>query len=235
MTKRNGKKQRLKFTPTELIKPSRPTIKRLEAKTKNQQLYIDTINHNKITFCSGIAGTGKTKIAISLAIEGVLDAHYDRIIITRPLVQAGENLGHLPGSFEEKLSPYLMPLFDEIEGYLSQEEVKQWQTDGTLEIAPIAFMRGRNFHNSFIVVDESQNMTHQQLLMVLTRIGKNSKMVLNGDPTQCDLNRGQAGAFHDLLTKLQGINNLGTVYLDKHDVVREQIVSDILERLELDK
>lgn len=230
-------KQRVKFVPTDVIRPKqddRKNTKRLEAKTKNQQLYIDTIINNKITFCSGIAGTGKTKIGISMAMEGMLDNKYDRIVITRPVVQAGENLGHLPGSFEEKLNPYLMPLFDEIETYLTDSELRDWQANGKLEIAPIAFMRGRNFHNTFIVADEAQNMTEAQLIMLLTRIGKNSKMVINGDPTQCDLPNNKGGAFMYLLEKLQGVTNLGTVYLDKHDVIREQIVADIMERLGLD-
>lgn len=230
------KKTRTKFVPLDNVLVNRQTnIPRLKAQTPNQQAYIDCVNQNKIVFCSGLAGTGKTKISVSMAVESVIDGYHDRILITRPAVQArGEDLGHLPGTLENKLHPYLMPIMDELSVYLTESEIKGWQETGKIQIVPIAFMRGRNFHNSFIIADEAQNMIESQLIMLLTRIGRNSKMIINGDPTQCDLHDKHAGAFKSFIYRLQGVPDLGTVHLGKEDIIREKIVSDILQRLELD-
>jgi phosphate starvation-inducible PhoH-like protein len=235
MKNKPTKKSRTKFIPVDLVKEHSIYIPRLKAKTPNQQRYIDCINDNKITFCSGVAGTGKTKIAMSMAVEAILDGKYERILITRPAVQAaGEDLGHLPGDLHSKMSPYLMPLMDELSFYLTDTEIKGWQESGKIVVAPIAYMRGRNFHKSFIISDESQNLIYKQLLMLVTRIGESSKMVINGDPTQCDLREHHAGAFTHFMDRLHGIPNLGVVHLTKEDIVREKIVQDIIDRLELD-
>lgn len=236
MKPRKTKKVRTKFVPLDSVLVNHHiNIPRLKAQTPNQQSYIDCISSNKITFCSGVAGTGKTKIAVSMAVESVIDGKYDRILITRPAVQAaGEDLGHLPGTLENKLHPYLMPIMDELSVYLTETEIKGWQETGKIQIVPIAYMRGRNFHNSFIIADESQNLIEKQLLMLLTRIGRNSKMVINGDPTQCDLPDKHAGAFKSFMYRLRNVRNLGTVYLHKEDIVREEIVTEIIEALELD-
>ena len=209
-------------------------ILRVRAKTANQQVYIDAINQSKIVFCAGPAGCGKTKIAVSMAVEAFFDKKVERIIITRPVVQVSENLGFLPGGLEDKMDPYLTPIFEELKDYLSYQELVEWKNSGKLVIVPLAYMRGRNFHNSFIIADESQNLTRDQMIMLLTRIGQNSKMVVNGDPAQCDLYKQHAGAFMECIAKLGKIDGITTVKLTALDVVREPIVSKIIEALNLD-
>jgi phosphate starvation-inducible PhoH-like protein len=203
----------------------------VQAQTENQQKAIDTIRRNKIIFFSGPAGCGKTHISVALAVEELLAERIDRIVITRPTVQAGEDLGFLPGDMESKLGPYLVPIFEELKEYVTEQEVFQWKKEGKLKIVPVAFMRGLNFHNTFIIADESQNLTYDQLVMLLTRFGRNSRMIVNGDPMQSDLRRHEEGAFDEIMYKLENVPGIGVAKLDSSDIIREPIVSLILDAL----
>ena len=172
-----------------------PKCQPVSAKTENQRTYIKAIINNKVTFCVGPAGTGKTHIATAMAIYGLLHGDYKRIILTRPLVQAGEDTGFLPGDVRKKLHPYMLPIYDEIERYVSHQDLQRLMNENTIEVIPFAFMRGRNFHDSFIIADECQNASDKQIKMLLTRIGNDSKMVLTGDHSQSDLPTHEQGGI----------------------------------------
>ena len=204
---------------------------RLKPKTLNQRDYIRSVAENTITFCQGAAGTGKTHIAVGMALEYLLDMKVEKIIITRPVVEAGERLGFLPGTAEEKLHPYLLPLFDELSHFLTSTHIGTLKAKKKLEVVPLALMRGRSFHNAFIIADESQNASYDQLKMLLTRIGMDSKMVLTGDVEQSDLMRQQQGGFHALSNILEGVEGVGTQRLEDVDILRNPIIADIVDRL----
>jgi phosphate starvation-inducible PhoH-like protein len=204
---------------------------RLKPRTDNQKEYIRTIAENTITFCQGLAGSGKTHIAMGIALEYLLESKVNRIVITRPVLEAGEKLGYLPGTAEEKLHPYLLPILDEVQHFISMGLYASLKLNNKIEIVPLGLMRGRNFHNCFIVADECQNASYDQLKMLLTRIGQNSKMVLTGDVGQSDLHRNLQGGFIDLIHALEGVPGIGLSQLQSCDIVRNPIIAHILNRL----
>ena len=205
---------------------------RLKPRSDNQKDYIRTVAENTITFCQGVAGSGKTHIAIGMALEYLLDEKVKKIIITRPVVESGEKIGYLPGTAEEKLHPYLLPILDEILHFIPVSHYAALKLNNKIEIVPLGLMRGRNFHNSFIVADECQNASYDQLKMLLTRIGNDSKMVLTGDISQSDLPRNFRGGFLDLLKALDSVDGIGISKLEYQDIVRNPIIAKILLRLE---
>ena len=205
---------------------------KLEAKTLNQKHYIKSVYKNDITFCDGPAGSGKTHIAAACAAEFMKKGIVDKIVITRPVMSAGEDIGFLPGTADRKLQPYMLPVFDELNYYVSRQQISSWKNEGALEVAPIGFMRGRSFHNAFIIGDECQNLSMEQMKMFLTRMGKNSKLIVTGDTSQSDLPSFKKGAFGSCLDKLDGLEKVGVVYLRKEDIVRNSIIPSIIERLE---
>jgi len=206
---------------------------KVSPKTVNQKRYVDSIRNNTITFGIGPAGTGKTFLAVALAAAALSRREVNRIILTRPAVEAGERLGFLPGDMLAKVDPYLRPLYDALYDMLEPEVVTRLMERGTIEVAPLAFMRGRTLNDSFIILDEAQNTTPEQMKMFLTRLGFGSKIVVTGDVTQIDLpeGRGRSGllAVRDIL---DGIPDLAFVELDAHDVVRHKIVQDIVNAYE---
>lgn len=205
---------------------------RLKPRTENQKEYIRTIAENYITFCQGVAGSGKTHIAIGMALEYLLEEKVKKIVITRPVVESGEKIGYLPGTAEEKLHPYLLPLLDEIHHFISPGQYSGLKTNNKVEIVPLGLMRGRNFHDCFIVADECQNASYDQLKMLLTRLGNGSKMVLTGDMSQSDLHRHMQGGFISMIDVLSGVDGIGISRLDFSDIVRHPIIGKILGRLD---
>ncbi len=202
--------------------------KTIFAKSLNQSKFIKLMNSNQITFAIGPAGTGKTFLAIAYALSQITSGQKQKIILTRPVVEAGENLGFLPGTFGEKLSPYVRPLYDAMEWMLPPSIINKLELNGTIEVAPLAYMRGRSLHNSVIILDEAQNTTIQQMKMFLTRIGENSKSIISGDVTQTDLPRGvKSGLVHasQILTNIDGMD---FVNFNHKDVVRAKIVQKII-------
>lgn len=231
--KNSKKKNRVIDATDSLVENSGPIYRnRLKARTENQKEYIRTVAENTITFCQGLAGSGKTHIAIGMALEYLLEEKVKKIIITRPILEAGEKIGYLPGSAEEKLHPYLLPILDEINHFISPAQYATLRLNNKVEVVPLGLMRGRNFHNSFIVADECQNASYDQLKMLLTRTGQQSKMVLTGDVRQSDLSRHLQGGFIDMIDALKGISGIGYAQLESCDIVRNPIISDILSRLE---
>lgn len=235
MRKNNKNKQKKSIDITNNIKAPQnvPVFRnRLTPRSINQKDYIRTIAENTITFCQGIAGSGKTHIAIGMALEYLLDNKVEKIIITRPIIEAGERLGYLPGTAEEKIHPYLLPLLDEVEYFMDVKFYSQLKYSRLIEIVPLGLMRGRNFHNCFIVADECQNASYDQLKMLLTRIGKESKMVLTGDVAQSDLPKYQKGGFANMMKLLTGIDGIGMSYLQPTDIVRNPIIAKLIARLD---
>ena len=208
-----------------------PFKNRLKPRSINQKDYIRTAAENIITFCQGVPGSGKTHIAIGMALEYLLSGKVEKIVVTRPVVEAGEKLGFLPGTAEEKLHQYLLPLFDEIEYFLQIQHFYRLKSFRKLEIVTLGLMRGRSFHNAFIVADECQNASYDQLKMLLTRIGMDSKMILTGDVEQSDLQVQQQGGFISIIDKLQNTNNIGFSVLETSDIVRNSIIADIIYKI----
>ncbi|MCL2403694.1 MAG: PhoH family protein [Coriobacteriia bacterium] len=200
----------------------------VRAKTLGQKAYLETVRSNSITFGIGPAGTGKTYLAMALAVEALKAKQVKRLILTRPAVEAGENLGFLPGSLVEKVDPYLRPLYDALLDMMEPERSAGLLETGVIEIAPIAFMRGRTLNDAFIIVDEAQNTTSSQMKMLLTRLGFNSKMVVTGDATQVDLPRGQSG-LTEIESILADVKGIGFSYFSGKDVVRHKLVQRIVE------
>lgn len=205
---------------------------RLKPRSINQKDYIRTVAENEITFCQGVPGSGKTHIAIGMALEYLIEDKVEKIVITRPVVEAGERLGFLPGTAEEKLHPYLLPLYDEINYFLQMQHYTKLKVGRRIEVVPLGLMRGRSFHNAFVVADECQNASYDQLKMLLTRIGIDSKMILTGDVAQSDLQRPLQGGFIKLINVLEGISGIGIARLEASDIVRNPIIADIIDRLE---
>jgi len=200
----------------------------IRPKTIGQRRYVEAIEKNDIVFAIGPAGTGKTYLAVAEAIAHLKRGKVGRIILTRPAVEAGEELGFLPGDIQAKVNPYLRPLYDALYDMVPSDEIARYRGDGRIEIAPLAFMRGRTLNNSFMILDEAQNTTHTQLKMFLTRLGFHSKVVITGDITQIDLERGKSGLV-EVQSILKGIEGIEFVYLDKGDVVRHPLVRKIVE------
>ncbi|HEU0029251.1 MAG TPA: PhoH family protein [Kofleriaceae bacterium] len=193
-----------------------------------QKQYVDLVRQNDIVFAVGPAGTGKTYLAVALAVRALLDKQIRRIILTRPAVEAGERLGFLPGTLEEKIDPYLRPLYDALHDMLDSERLDRLLSDGTIEIAPLAFMRGRTLSGSFVILDEAQNTTPEQMKMFLTRMGFDSKVIVTGDVTQTDLPRGQRSGLRDALELVEGIRGIGNVAFSDADVVRHPLVAALI-------
>jgi len=198
-------------------------------KTAGQKRYVDAIRNNTIVFGIGPAGTGKTYLAMAVAVHALLSKRTNRLILTRPAVEAGEKLGFLPGTLSEKIDPYLRPLYDALYEMVDAEQITRLMERGTIEVAPLAYMRGRTLNDSFIVLDEAQNTTPEQMKMFLTRLGFNSKAVVTGDITQIDLPTGQHSGLNVVREILTGIDGLAFMYLSSRDVVRHRIVQDIVE------
>lgn len=232
LRKKNTKKRSKVIDATNELHVPHTYRNRLKPRTENQKEYIRTAAENTITFCQGVAGSGKTHIAVGLALEYLLDEKVKKIIITRPVVESGEKIGYLPGTAEEKLHPYLLPLLDEVNYFVSSAQFAGLKTNNKIEIVPLGLMRGRNFHNAFIVADECQNASYDQLKMLLTRIGMNSKMILTGDVSQSDLHRHMQGGFHNMIRSLDGIEGIGVSRLEHVDIVRNPIIGKIISRLD---
>ena len=202
--------------------------KRIKAQSPNQQKMVDVMKKNDMLFAFGPAGTGKTYTAVALAVRALKNKEVKRIILTRPAVEAGENLGFLPGDFKEKLDPYMQPLYDALRDMIPHEKLEGYLEKNTLQIAPLAFMRGRTLDKAFVILDEAQNTTHNQMKMFLTRMGKNAKFIITGDPGQIDLPRKQVSGLKEALLALKGVEGIGMVYLDEKDVVRHRLVRKII-------
>ncbi len=214
---------------TEVLRGRKP----VRPKTSGQKRFVDAVAANTVTFAIGPAGTGKSYLAVALAVQALQTKSSNRIILTRPAVEAGERLGFLPGDILAKVDPYLRPLYDALYDMVDAEVVTRLMDRGTIEVAPLAFMRGRTLNDSFIILDEAQNTTPEQMKMFLTRLGFGSKVVVTGDVTQIDLpeGRGRSG-LQAVRTILDGIDGLAFVELDAHDVVRHRIVQDIVNAYE---
>ena len=204
-------------------------------KTKNQKEFINALASNQIIFASGLAGTGKTFLAIAYALEEVFSGRKNKIVMTRPVVEAGESLGFLPGDLSQKLNPYLRPLYDAMDLLLNPQQIKRLEENGTIEIAPLAYMRGRSLNNSVVILDEAQNTTSGQMRMFLTRIGESSTAVITGDPTQIDLPKKSDSGFTEAMNILSGIESLSVVRFSHRDTVRSRIVREIVKAYSLEE
>ena len=201
-------------------------------KTINQRRYLEAIERNDLVIGIGPAGTGKTYLAVAMGVSALVSKKVSRIILTRPAVEAGEKLGFLPGTLQEKVDPFLRPLYDALYDMLELEKVEKFLERGIIEVAPIAFMRGRTLNDSFIIVDEAQNSTPEQMKMILTRQGFNSKMVVNGDITQIDLPAGRRSGLLNAVDVLRGVEGISFLYFDERDVVRHCLVQRIVRAYE---
>ena len=204
----------------------------IKARTPNQKRMYSAIYKYDMMFCIGPAGTGKTYTAIALAVKFLKDKKIKKIILTRPAVEAGENLGFLPGDLKEKLDPYMQPLYDALNDMLPAAKLNSYFEDGTIEIAPLAFMRGRTLENAFVILDEAQNATLGQMKMFLTRMGENSKFIITGDVTQIDLPPHQASGLLQTCQMLRNIDDINFIFLNENDVMRHPLVSKIINKFE---
>ncbi len=200
----------------------------VKARTPNQRRLVSAVHDNDMVFAIGPAGTGKTYTAVALAVRALKNKEVRRIVLTRPAVEAGENLGFLPGDMREKLDPYLQPLYDALRDMIPQQKLAAYLEDNTIEIAPLAFMRGRTLDNAFVILDEAQNATSTQLKMFLTRMGRNAKFVITGDLTQIDLPRHQQSGLLQATQILKDVQGIEVIELDNSDVVRHRLVTEII-------
>lgn len=201
----------------------------IKAKTYNQKRLVESMHKNDMVFAVGPAGTGKTYTGVALAVKALKEKQVKRIILTRPAVEAGENLGFLPGDLNEKLDPYMQPLYDALRDMIPGEKLQGYIEKGTIQIAPLAFMRGRTLDNAFVILDEAQNTTHAQMKMFLTRMGKNAKFLLTGDPGQIDLPRRMISGLKESLLILKNTEGIEIIYLDDKDVIRHPLVKKIID------
>jgi phosphate starvation-inducible PhoH-like protein len=204
----------------------------IKARTENQRRMVSAITKNDMMFAVGPAGTGKTYTAVALAVKALKNKEVKRIILTRPAVEAGENLGFLPGDMKEKLDPYMQPLYDALNDMIPTEKLNQYLESRTVQIAPLAFMRGRTLDNAFVILDEAQNTTESQMKMFLTRMGANAKFIVTGDPTQIDLPSKQSSGLLQALRLLKNVEGISIIELDNSDVIRHKLVKAIIERYE---
>jgi len=216
------------------MKKTKSVGRKLKPKTENQAKYIRAMVESDVTICIGPAGTGKTTITVGLACQYLLEGKVSKIIVTRPVVESGKGLGFLPGTFQDKIHPYLVPIFEEMNLYLSKDIVEKLLREKKIEVCPLEYMRGRNFHDAFIILDEAQNATYQQIKMLITRMGSRSKCVINGDIEQTDLSDNLSGALEECVDRLDNLKGVGIVELERCDIIRNKIISRILERLEDD-
>lgn len=203
--------------------------KLIKAMTPNQQRMVDMLGKNDMLFAIGPAGTGKTYTGVALAVRALKEKQVKRIILTRPAVEAGENLGFLPGDMKEKLDPYMQPLYDALRDMIPAQTLEDYILKGIIQIAPLAFMRGRTLDNAFVILDEAQNTTHNQMKMFLTRMGKNAKFIVTGDPGQVDLPRRTISGLKEALLVLKDIDGIAMIYLDDKDIVRHRLVKKIID------
>ena len=201
----------------------------IKAQTANQRRLVDACKKDDMVFAIGPAGTGKTYTGVALAVKALKEKQVRRIILTRPAVEAGENLGFLPGDLKEKLDPYMQPLYDALRDMIAPEKLEKYIEDGTIQIAPMAFMRGRTLDNAFVILDEAQNTTHAQMKMFLTRMGKNAKFLLTGDPGQIDLPRRVISGLKEALLILKNVEGISIIYLDDKDVIRHKLVKKVID------
>ena len=201
----------------------------IKAQTANQRKLVDSVYKNDMVFAIGPAGTGKTYTGVALAVRALKNKEVKRIILTRPAVEAGENLGFLPGDLKEKLDPYMQPLYDALRDMIPPEKLETYIENGTIQIAPLAFMRGRTLDHAFVILDEGQNTTHAQMKMFLTRMGKDAKFLLTGDPGQIDLPRRTISGLKEALLILKDIEGVGMIFLDDKDVIRHKLVKKVIE------
>ncbi|MDP5044839.1 MAG: PhoH family protein [Leeuwenhoekiella sp.] len=202
--------------------------KLIKAQTANQRKMVDLTRKNDMVFAIGPAGTGKTYTAVALAVKALKEKQVKRIILTRPAVEAGENLGFLPGDLKEKLDPYMQPLYDALRDMMRHEKLVSFIEKGVIQIAPMAFMRGRTLDNAYVILDEAQNTTHAQMKMFLTRMGKHAKFMITGDPGQIDLPRRVISGLKEALLVLKDVNGVGMIYLDDKDVIRHRLVKEVI-------
>ena len=200
----------------------------IKAKTANQRRLVEAAKKNDMVFAIGPAGTGKTYTSVALAVKALKEKQVRRIVLTRPAVEAGENLGFLPGDLKEKLDPYMQPLYDALRDMISPEKLTHYIENGTIQIAPLAFMRGRTLDNAFVILDEAQNTTHAQMKMFLTRMGKNAKFMITGDPGQIDLPRRVTSGLKEAILVLQNVEGIEVIYLDEKDVIRHKLVKKVI-------
>ncbi|MEM9024492.1 MAG: PhoH family protein [Bacteroidota bacterium] len=209
--------------------------RQVRARTPNQQQMVEKVTKSDLVFAIGPAGTGKTYTAVALAVRALKNKEVKRIILTRPAVEAGENLGFLPGDLKEKLDPYLQPLYDALQDMIQPDALTKFMEKGTIQIAPLAFMRGRTLDNAFVILDEAQNSTESQMKMFLTRMGKSAKFIITGDMTQIDLPRNQRSGLVHAMRLLKNISDIGMVFLDEQDVIRHRLVKKILKAYDQDE
>tara|TARA_Y100001001_G_scaffold63373_1_gene60681 strand:+ start:23458 stop:24411 length:954 start_codon:yes stop_codon:yes gene_type:complete len=202
--------------------------KLIKAQTANQRKLVDMARKNDMVFAIGPAGTGKTYTGVALAVKALKEKQVKRIILTRPAVEAGENLGFLPGDLKEKLDPYMQPLYDALRDMIPHEKLESFIEKGVIQIAPMAFMRGRTLDNAFVILDEAQNTTHAQMKMFLTRMGKHAKFLITGDPGQIDLPRRVISGLKEALLVLKDVDGVGMIYLDDKDVIRHRLVKKVI-------
>ncbi|MGG9971648.1 PhoH family protein [Ferruginibacter sp. SUN002] len=212
-----------------------PNGKTVRARTANQKKMVSAVDKNDIVFAIGPAGTGKTYTAVALAVRALKNKTVKKIILTRPAVEAGENLGFLPGDLKEKIDPYLRPLYDALDDMIPADKLGYYMTTRTIEIAPLAYMRGRTLDNAFIILDEAQNTNDGQLKMFLTRIGANAKAIITGDPTQIDLPKNMRSGIDKALRILKNVDGIAHIELDEEDVVRHKLVKAIIKAYDKDK
>jgi phosphate starvation-inducible PhoH-like protein len=201
----------------------------IEPFTRGQLVYIETMLKHDITFCTGPAGTGKTYLAVAVAVSMLKKKQIRKIVLARPAVEAGERLGFLPGDLQAKVNPYLRPLFDSLEDMMDFAQMRRFIEMDVIEVIPLAFMRGRTLNEAAIICDEAQNTSQTQMLMFLTRMGRGSKMIITGDVTQVDLEKGQMSGLVDAVRRLKGIKGIGFVQLDKSDIVRHRLVQNVVQ------
>lgn len=205
--------------------------KTVSARSENQKTLIKEIQRNSVTLCYGPPGSGKTHVAVGVACEMLRANTIEKIVICRPVVPSGRDIGFLPGNMEDKLAPWLQPLYDELSCFVEQSALRLWKDAGVIEIVPLAMMRGRTFRNAFVILDEAQNATFDELKMFLTRIGEGSKMVAVGDLNQSDLPRQLQGQYEDVIDLLEGMDDLSIVELERVDIVRHPMIGEIESRL----
>ncbi len=205
-------------------------VKNIKPRSKGQEILMKAIQDFNLTMAIGPAGTGKTYLAISAAVEALERGDVERIVLSRPAMEAGESLGYLPGDMQEKMAPYLRPLYDAMGDRMGGKKVRQLISDGTIEIAPVGFMRGRTLNNAFVVIDEAQNCTYGQLKMLLSRLGWHSTMVVTGDPDQSDLLTGMSG-LADVSNRFEALSNIAVIRLQQEDIVRHPLVAEMLDVL----
>jgi phosphate starvation-inducible PhoH-like protein len=201
----------------------------IKAQTANQRRLVDASKKNDMVFAIGPAGTGKTYTGVAIAVKALKEKQVKKIILTRPAVEAGENLGFLPGDLKEKLDPYMQPLYDALRDMIPAEKLVHYIENGTIQIAPMAFMRGRTLDNAFVILDEAQNTTHAQMKMFLTRMGRNAKFLITGDPGQIDLPRRTISGLKEALLILQNVKGIEVIYLDDKDIIRHKLVKEVID------